>query len=314
MMAVGPLHTYANDLAEVWHGRIAWQCPMTRFTTMRVGGPAEALVFAGDVSELGRLVAWLHDHNIDRHVIGNGSNVLVPDEGIDGVVIMLDQKLAAVETLETNKTVRVRAGAGCGLAKLLKFCTDRGFSGLEFTTGIPGSVGGAIAMNAGCWGKEISDVIHSVTMLDEQGNARTEQRSRMKFSYRSWGGSREAIIVSALFDLARGDREEIRTRCREYREKRRQKQPQRQANAGSFFKNPPDRAAGKLIEDAGLKGKRIGGAMVSTKHANFIVNTGTATAGDILALMQLIQHEVYETSGIMLEPEVKILQKTTGGI
>jgi UDP-N-acetylmuramate dehydrogenase len=306
---VRSLNSHAKDLERFWPGKIMWHCPLARFTTLRVGGPAEAVVFADDTTELARLLTWLRDHDIQSHVIGNGSNILAPDEGLAGVIIILSQKLAAIETAPAEAgRVLIKAGAACKLAKLSHYCADRAFSGLEFITGIPGTVGGAIAMNAGCWGYEISDVLDSATMLDAAGKLISVPREKLLFSYRQLTGCAGAIIVSGTFRLAEGDQEQIRTTCREYNKRRQEKQPQRVASAGSFFKNPPGQAAGKLIEDAGLKGRRVGGAMISDLHANFIINTGAATAADIIDLMRLVQHEVHAMSGIMLEPEVQILK------
>lgn len=303
------LNSHAKDLERFWPGKIMWHCPLARFTTLQVGGPAEAIVFAEDAVELAHLFTWLRDHGVPSHVIGNGSNILVPDEGLSGVIIILSEKLAEVETVSAEAgRVFVKAGGGCKLTKLSHYCADLGYGGLEFITGIPGSVGGAIAMNAGCWGHEISDILDSTTMLDAEGELVTVPREKLQFSYRQLAGCSGKIIVTATFRLTEGDSNQIKTTCREYNKRRQEKQPQREASAGSFFKNPQGYAAGKLIEDAGLKGRRVGGAMISDHHANFIINTGTATAGDIIKLMQLVQHDVYDMSGIMLEPEVRILK------
>ena len=313
-MTVALSNSQAKDLEKLMPGKVMWDCPLARYTTLRVGGPAEAVVFAESDADLARLLEWLRAENIPRNIIGGGSNILVPDHGLTGVVVMLGRGLAEIETIGgEDDHVLVRAGAGCRLAGLLKYCTDRAFSGLEFMVGIPGSIGGAIVMNAGCWGKEISDVLHSVTMLDPTGKLIQTERDKLDFSYRQWGGGRESVIVAAVFALVKGDIKTIKAACRKYLQQRKEKQPQHMASAGSFFKNPPGRAAGGLIEEAGLKGHRIGGAMVSPEHANFIVNTGTATAGDILALMRKVQSAVFDRSGIMLEPEVQILENNTGG-
>jgi UDP-N-acetylmuramate dehydrogenase len=293
-MTVAFSNSQAKDLEKLMPGKVMWDCPLARYTTLRVGGPAEAVVFAESDADLARLLEWLRAENIPRHIIGGGSNILVPDHGLTGVVVMLDRGLAEIETIgKEDDHVLVRAGAGCRLAGLLKYCTDRAFSGLEFMVGIPGSIGGAIVMNAGCWGKEISDVLHSVTMLDPTGKLIQTERDKLDFSYRQWGGGRESVIVAAVFALVKGDIKTIKAACRKYLQQRKEKQPQHMASAGSFFKNPPGRAAGGLIEEAGLKGHRVGGAMVSPRHANFIVNTGTATAGDILALMRKVQSAVF---------------------
>jgi UDP-N-acetylmuramate dehydrogenase len=305
---VALLKSHAKDLEKLMSGKVMWDRPLARYTTLRVGGPAEAVVTADSAVELAHLLKWLRANNIPRHVIGNGSNILVPDEGLAGVVVIFGRGLAAIDMVATKDgQVLVQAGAGCRLGRLIAYCAEHGISGLEFMVGIPGSVGGAIVMNAGCWGREIGDVLHAVTMLTPTGEMLSRQRAELNLSYRQWGGSKDVVIISGVFALSKSDPTEIRAACREYCRKRREMQPQQMGCAGSFFKNPPGRAAGRLIEEAGLKGRRVGGAMVSPLHANFIVNTGTATAADILALMQLVQNTVYDRSGIMLEPEVHIL-------
>jgi len=294
-------------------GKVMRDRSLARLTTLRVGGPAEAVVTVDSAAELAHLLSWLRVNNIPCHVIGNGSNILVPDEGLSGVVVMLGQGLAAVEIVGTkDDQVLVQAGAGCRLTRLISFCAEHGVSGLEFMVGVPGTIGGAIVMNAGCWGREIGDVLHAVTMLTPTGELLSRPRAELDFSYRQLGGSKDMVIVSGVFALRKGDPKQIRAACREYCRKRKEKQPPLMASAGSFFKNPPGRAAGRLIEEAGLKGKQVGGAMVSPFHANFIVNTGTATAADILALMQLVQMAVHDRTGIMLEPEVHILTNNGG--
>jgi UDP-N-acetylmuramate dehydrogenase len=302
----------AKDLEKLMPGKVLWNCPLARYTTLRVGGPGEAVVTAESSDDLTRLLKWLRGRNIPRHIIGGGSNILVPDHGLTGVIVMLGRGLAEIETVgEKNDKVLVRAGGGCRLAGLIKYCTDRAISGLEFAVGIPGSIGGAIFMNAGCWGSEIGDVLSSVTLLNPAGELVSEPREKLDLSYRHWGGGKETVILAAVFALMKGDKQKIKATCRKYLQQRKEKQPQHLASAGSFFKNPPDQAAGKLIEETGLKGYSVGDAMVSPQHANFIVNTGKATAGDILALMRLVQSKVFDRTGIMLEPEVQILENDT---
>lgn len=312
-MTVALSNSHAKDLENLMPGKVMWNCSLARYTTLRVGGPAEAVVIVENGADLVRLLGWLRTRNIPRHVIGGGSNILVPDQGLPGVIVMLGRGLAGIELIcEENDKILVRAGGGCRLAGLIKYCADRSISGLEFAVGIPGSIGGAIVMNAGCWGKEIGDVLYSVTMLNPAGKQVTEPREKLDLSYRQWSGGRETVIIAAVFALTKSDKQKIKVTCREYLQRRKEKQPQNMASAGSFFKNPPGQAAGRLIEEAGLKGCRVGGAMVSPQHANFIVNTGTATAADILALMRMVQSTVFDRSGIMLEPEVQILKNDTG--
>ncbi len=314
------LNSYAGELARFWEGKILWQCPLDRFTTLKVGGPADAVLFAEKTEDLRRLLQWLRTNNIPWLVIGRGSNILVPDEGFHGIVIVLGKAFAAIEPLfdaaaaAENKKLLIQAGAACPLAKLVNWCSSfppLGLSGLEFAYGIPGSVGGGIIMNAGAWGMELGEIIHSITSLDQEGNIITEKNAELNFTYRGWsrkaGKGKRVIILSGIFALTAAPKDKIKASCRKYGKSRRVHQPLGMASAGSFFKNPPTRAAGRLIEEAGLKGHKIGGAMVSSRHANFIVNTGNATAKDIMNLMQEVQTRVFNSSGIMLEPEVHIL-------
>jgi UDP-N-acetylmuramate dehydrogenase len=308
---MGFLNAHADDFEKVWPGKILWNCSMARYTTLRVGGPAEAVVFADTIEGLRTLLLWLNDNDIPRYLVGNGSNILVPDAGLQGVVIMFGQGLAMIERIKENEeTAEIQAGAGCGLGKLITHCAENGLAGLEFLAGIPGTVGGSIVMNAGCWGKEISDVLTAVTSINATGKLVSRSRSDLNFSYRTWGEEKDTVVVAGSFLLTKDSAGKIKERSRTYRKRRQQKQPQHVASAGSFFKNPEGHSAGKLIDEAGLKGLRVGGAEVSGAHANFIVNTGTATAGDILELMNKIQTRVYEQSGIMLEPEVHIFSKS----
>ncbi len=303
------LNSYVQDLKNRWSGKILLNCPMAGFSTLKVGGPADAIMIADSLSELTELMVWLHDRNLPWQVVGRGSNILIPDEGLAGVTLILGKDFSAVEIISSEKTeIKVRAGAACSLAKLLAYCTKHQFSGLEFAVGIPGSVGGAIVMNAGCWGREIADVLSDVTILNPAGKVQTKFRENLDFSYRKWKEYSEGIVVSGTFSLAAGEEYQIKAACNDYNRLRKKQQPQKIPSAGSFFKNPPEHAAGKLIEDAGLKGLKVGGAMVSSKHANFIVNTGSATATDVFNLMRQIQSTVYDKSGIMLEPEVHILR------
>lgn len=303
------LDLHAADLARIWTGSIYRDCPLARFSTFKVGGPVEVLLVADRWDELPQLIRWLKKNRISWRVIGKGSNILAPDEGLEGVVIILGEDFATIEQRSFGEArPQIRAGAGCLLARLLSFCRNKGFSGLEFTVGIPGSVGGAVAMNAGAWGREIGNLISSLHLLSATGEQRTIARKDLNFSYRQCETIKDSLVLAADLVLDLGDTQEIDRRCREYAGQRRQKQPQGVASAGSFFRNPPGQAAGRLIEEAGLKGCKTGGAMVSLEHANFIINTGTATARDILTLMKKIQTAVFAKSGVMLEPEVHILK------
>jgi UDP-N-acetylmuramate dehydrogenase len=307
------LNSHAKDLSRFWKGKILWDSPMSKLSTLKVGGPAEAVISVQNSEDLKKLLLWLKQNDIDWWVVGRGSNILVPDKGIAGVILVLegefnsiDKLPVAVSSTHTNK-VLVRAGGGCLLPKFVSYCTSQGLSGLEFGVGIPGSVGGAIVMNAGAWGFEIGSLVESVDLMDSNGSISGVPGKSLGFAYRKWSMPKNTVLLAATFALKPGNKENIKAACRKYQDLRYKNQPVGEPSAGSFFKNPPAKSAGRLIEKAGLKGFSIGGAQVSPKHANFIINTGTASTEDILDLMHVIQQEVQKRFGIKLEPEVHIL-------
>ncbi len=302
-------------LATFWPGEIDWDADMAGYCTLRAGGRAEALIKVGSRAELARLLCWLEDHAVRWRVIGRGSNILVSGQGFRGVLIVLQDDFCAIArnggVSDQAAGLVVAAGAGCPMPKLVAWCSRHGLAGLEFMTGIPGSVGGAVCMNAGAWGLAVGDCLVFVDFVDRQGQSCRVPRAGLVFSYRRLQpratGLHDAIITGAAFVLQPGDPGEIHEKCRKYLARRREKQPAGAASAGSFFKNPAGDSAGRLIEAAGLKGFRSGRAMVSFEHANFIVNTGQASADEIIGLMGEIRKRVFRNSGIMLEPEVHIL-------
>jgi len=285
---------------------------MSQYSTFKVGGPAEAIISVTNIEDLARLIHWLKKNDVNWWIVGRGSNILVPDQGLAGVTIVLEGEFGSIEKLESegsqkeNSTL-IRAGAGCLLSKVIHYCTKNSLSGFEFAFGIPGSVGGAVIMNAGAWGHEIENLLDSATLMDNNGEVSTEQGRNLGFTYRGWGMKPKTVLLYATFTLTTSSKEEIKAACRKYQELRKNNQPLIEPSAGSFFKNPPGLSAGRLIDEAGLKGHSIGGAKISEKHANFIVNTGSASATDILNLMRLVQNTVYKQFDIKLEPEVHIL-------
>jgi UDP-N-acetylmuramate dehydrogenase len=304
---------WADDFVEMirdfWSGELKWNCSMADLSSFRVGGAASVAVFPRSLNELSLLVQGLGRMNLPWRVIGRGSNILVSDSGLEGVVVGLGRDFCSIERIDIHRRehVLVRVMAGCSLTKLLNWCAEQGLSGLEFAAGIPGSVGGATAMNAGAFGREMSDVIYSVVIMDRAGTLRNKSRDEMQPVYRSWHEGSDMTAVETTFKLKKGDPKTIAGRCREIIAQRKEKQPYHAMSCGSFFKNPDGIPAGKLIEEAGLKGFQVGGAQVSEKHANFIVNTGAATAADIVSLMKHIRQRVLKKSGIVLEPEVELL-------
>jgi len=285
--------------------RVEFDADMSCHCTLRAGGRAWALVTAEDRPALARVLAFCAREGVPWRMIGRGSNILVRDQGYPGVLIRLGPALKRIEVM---KGERIRAGAAVPLPSLLAGARNSGLAGLEFLAGIPGCLGGALRMNAGAFGRAIGERLHTLAVMDGQGGERLFRAGELSPAYRDLGlpEADSLVIVEAVFNLERDRPEHIRRREQEYLGRRQTSQPGDLPSAGSFFKNPPGDYAGRLIEAAGLKGQRLGGAMVSPVHANFIVNTGTATAGDILRLMRLIQEKVLEDTAIFLEPEVHI--------
>ncbi|MGR0481976.1 MAG: UDP-N-acetylmuramate dehydrogenase [Candidatus Electronema sp. V4] len=301
-------------LAAAGLTELRFDAQMSEHCTLRAGGKAAALVDVQSVEELRRLLALLaEEEEIKFLVIGRGSNLLVADSGWSGAIIRLKGEFNALTVQARSPDYAlVKAGAGCALGKLVSWCTGQGLAGLEFLVGIPGSVGGAVRMNAGAWGCETGALLSAIELVDKNGHIRQIAAAELRLSYRNLAladgelGSR--ILTAAWFRLAVDQPEQIRSRCAAYLERRKGKQPAGAASAGSFFKNPPGDFAGRLIEAAGLKSASSGGAMISPVHANFLVNTGGAAAADILALAERAQAEVFARFGIRLEPEVKIIR------
>lgn len=291
--------------------------PMKEHTTFKTGGPADYFVMPQTTDQLKELIRLAKNRNIPYYIIGKGSNLLVSDEGFRGVVIQLYNKFAECEFLESvqkseeNKVVHkkyLRVKAGLSLAKLAKIAADSGLAGFEFAGGIPGTVGGAVVMNAGAYGKEMKDVLVSATIMDNDGNIRNLSVEELELGYRTSIIAKESrIVLEAVIALENGDKDEIRRKMSELAARRIEKQPLEYPSAGSTFKRPEGHFAGKLIEDAGLKGAFVGGAKVSDKHAGFVINTGTATSKDIIDLTDMIAKKVYEMYGVKLELEVKKL-------
>lgn len=286
---------------------IRFDYPMNRLTSYRVGGPVEALWEAHNLTMLKKVIRYLVSEGIPYGVLGRGSNLLVTDKGIEGVMILLKGSLALVS--EGTEDGFVYAGGGVHLAHLMNWCGQRGVSGLEFLAGIPGTVGGAVAMNAGAFQREINQRIRTVQMVTPEGEQVEMDRSKLEFSYRRFHMKEGTVITHTGFDLIRSRRQVVLDKMGGFLKTRKETQPLEYPSAGSVFKNPTGDFAGRLIEKAGLKGKSVGGAMVSEKHANYIVNTGNATAADILSLLDLVKREVKRTLGVDLEPEIKILGK-----
>lgn len=277
---------------------------MAKHTSFRIGGNAEVMAFPKTREELAKLLKTSALLDCKFAILGAGTNVLAPDEGMDGLVICLKDCLGGMERLDDT---RIRVMAGITMARAAVFAAGLGLSGMEFAHGIPGTVGGGVYMNAGAYGGELCQIIERVEVMDYEGNIRRLSCGEMDFSYRHSRLEEEpAIVVSADFVLTPKPEEEIRVKMKELQGKRSASQPLDLPSAGSAFKRPVGGFAAALIDQAGLKGYQVGGAAISTKHAGFAVNLGGATATDVKTLLQQVSDRVFESSGIRIEPEIRI--------
>ena len=276
--------------------------PLKNYTSFAIGGPAQWLLLPASAEELGEVCALLRRHGVKPLLLGNGSNVLAPDEGVRGAVVVT--RRAGKLCLAGEK---LTADCGAALTKVSAFAAEAGLTGLEFAYGIPGTLGGGLIMNAGAYGGELKDVTVRVDYLDGELRPCSASGEALGFSYRHSRFGPEDVILRAELQLATGDREAIRARCRELTEKRKASQPLEWPSAGSAFKRPAGGYAAALIDQAGLKGYAVGGAQVSEKHAGFVINRGGATAEDVKRLLEDVRQRVFDRSGILLEAEIRIL-------
>ena len=277
--------------------------PMREHTTFRVGGPARLFVSAHSEEEIIDTLQEVKKRNVPLYLTGNGSNLLIADGGLEGVVLHIGSGMSQIHC----EGERIQAQAGASLSRVAQLALEQELTGLEPLSGIPGSVGGAAVMNAGAYGGEMSQVVEKVEVITPQGEKAVLTLKEMEYGYRKSAAlSRKMIVTNVHFLLKKGDKEEIAAKMRTLAAQRREKQPLSLPSAGSFFKRPQGYFAGALIEQAGLKGFRVGGAAVSELHAGFVVNLGSATATDIYDLMHRVQKTVMEKSGVALEPEVRL--------
>ena len=277
--------------------------PMSRHTTFRVGGPADVLV-TPEAGKLAAVTGACREAGEPYYIVGNGSNLLVGDGGIRGVVILTRDGMDEISA----DGVRITAGAGALLSRTASLAASHALTGMEFAAGIPGTIGGAMVMNAGAYGGEMKDVTEEVTVLTEKGEIKTLKREELKMGYRtSIIAEKGYLVLEAVLQLTDGDLKEIRAVMEDLKKKRISKQPLEYPSAGSTFKRPKGYFAGKLIMDAGLRGFQVGGAQVSEKHCGFVINTGDATAEDVTELIRQVAERVKAQSGVTLEPEVKLL-------
>lgn len=295
---------FLTELENIMAGSgIFMEEPMKKHTTFRVGGPADVLV-QPDETALAAILALCRQYHVPYSFIGNGSNLLVGDKGIRGVVIEMTEPMGNIEVQGT----RITAQAGAMLSKIANTAASNGLGGMEFAAGIPGSVGGAVVMNAGAYGGEMKDIIEKVYVLDENGAQLELDRDALDLGYRhSCIPEKKYIVTKVVLELVPRDEAEIRSKMKELNEKRAEKQPLQYPSAGSTFKRPEGYFAGKLIMDAGLRGYQVGGAQVSEKHCGFVINKGDATAADICQLMRDVSDKVQAQFGVVLEPEVKMI-------
>ena len=294
-----------NELIEADVGRVLVNESLARYTTMKIGGPADILIVPKHVAGIEKTLQLVKQYKTKWTVIGRGSNLLVSDQGIEGVVIRLGEGL---DHLEVEKH-KVRVGSGYPLIKLSTLLSRQGLAGLEFASGIPGSVGGAVYMNAGAHKSDISSVLSKALILFEDGTIDWLMNKELEFSYRAsvLQTKRPGIVLEAVFQLQAGKREEIVRSMQNNKDYRRETQPWNHPCAGSVFRNPIPHFAGDLVEKAGLRGYRIGGAQISEMHGNFIVNTGGASAQDVLSLIELIKHTIKDKFDVDMHTEVEII-------
>ena len=278
--------------------------PMRKHTTFRIGGPADFYLCPHSAKEIQKTVAICREEELPYFILGNGSNLLVSDQGYRGVVIQLWKNVSDILV----EGCRIRAKAGASLAKIAGEALEEGLTGMEFAAGIPGTLGGAVVMNAGAYGGEMKDILQEALVMDEQGEIFTLKKEELHLGYRtSIIKEKGYIVLAAALELKPGDRKEIKEKMDELKQRRVEKQPLDMPSAGSTFKRPEGYFAGKLIMDAGLRGFSVGGGQISEKHCGFVVNTGKATANDVLTLIREVQKRVRDKFGVELETEVKFL-------
>ncbi len=296
-----------NALDRVTVGNVWFNEPMSRHASLKLGGAADALVMTENEEQLGHVLQRLAEKQIPFMPVGNLTNILVRDGGYRGVLVWMRGMDQVNATPGPDGEYGIDAQAGATLAKVVNLAASRELTGVEFCTGIPGSVGGAVWMNAGAYGREIKDVVTQVTVMDQNGQKKLLKRSEIAFAYRQSNLPADVIICRAQFVLQKGSAAQIRERMSEISKSRQEKHPLKYPSAGSVFKNLPGMPAGRLIEELGLKGLRHGDVQVSKKHANFIVNKGQGTASDMITLIKIIQEAARKEKGVNLETEIVII-------
>ncbi len=291
---------------KIPESKILYQELMRKYTTFKIGGPAECLIKIDSLDELKEILTFANQKHLPLTIIGNGSNLLISDKGIKGITLMI--KLEKINIQEKNDTIEITVGAGEKIGKLAQRCLQNEITGLEELSGIPGTIGGAIRMNAGAHGKEMKDITKKVRCIDYQGKEKEFANEELQFDYRNSRFKREKYIITEItLQLQKGKKEKIKAKMEEYATYRKEKQPMEYPSAGSTFKRGADFITAKLIDETGLKGYRIGDAEVSTKHSGFIINKGNATAKDVLALVEHVKKTVYEKFQKEIELEIEVM-------
>lgn len=301
-----------EELEEIFseisfEGDVRYMEPMMKHTSLRIGGPADLFVVPRNLSSLKNILSVLNRKKIPFFIIGGGTNILIKDGGIDGVVISL-ASFKKIEILSENEmNVRVYVETGTPLQRLVNFSKEKGYSGIEGLAGIPGFVGGAICGNAGAFGYEMKDVIISVSVMNNEGNVKNQGAETIDFGYRRSGIPSAGLLLSSEILLKKDDKKHVSAKIEDFLKRKWESQPLSEPSAGCIFKNPPELSAGKLIEEAGCKGMRMGGVEVSSTHADFFINKGKARAVDFIRLMEEVTQRVKEKFQVILEPEIKIV-------
>jgi len=298
---------WISEITDRLGPRAVENAPLAPHTTFGIGGPAQLLTHLESIHEL----LWLKDlarrHELPLRVLGGGSNVLIPDAGLPGITVLLEGDFTHLRL--DHAAAKAHAGAGLPISRLAAKCSDAGLSGLEWAAGLPGTVGGAVVGNAGAWGSSCADNLVSVRLLERSGRVHEFPRAELTFGYRHTSiPASGALVLAAAFALIPSDPQAIRTLCEHLRDRRRTSQPIGERSAGSVFKNPPGDSAGRLLDAAGCKSLRVGDALVSPIHANFILNTASATAHDVLALIDLMRTRVHDRFSIQLQTEIILLK------
>lgn len=295
---------YSLFFIQRFKGKVLFNVPMSEYTSLRIGGMADVMAFPQDEGDLKDLLAFADAKGFAYYILGAGTNLLVRDAGVRGIVVNMTEGFKDVVWQDAAKA---SVGSGMKLAELVIQCRDKGLSGLEFAVNIPGTVGGALAMNAGAYGGEMKDVVEGVEVIGRKGGKGFLAKDKLEFSYRKAELPKHSAVTVVNMSFTLSTPDAVREKMREFTEKRKANAKVQYPNAGSVFKNPEGLYAGRLIEEVGLKGEKIGQAQFSPMHANYIVNLGGAKAKDVLALMALARDTVYSQKGIVLEPEIKVV-------